>query len=51
MEPASKLTVRKAEPPVGTGGTKKKRLPAERHRKDITGQIGPAMEIPALKGG
>jgi len=28
------------KPPVGIGGTKKRKLPAERQREYITGQIG-----------
>jgi hypothetical protein len=36
---------------VGTGRIKKRKLLAERQQESITGQIGPAMEIPTLKGG
>ena len=51
VDTLSKPTVRKSNSSVGKGRVKKRRLPAERQQKDITGQIGPETEIPALKGG
>jgi hypothetical protein len=44
---AGEPTVRKAEPPVGTGTSKKRTPVAERQREYITGWIG---QYPTRKG-